>query len=100
MPLTVLSDSDVKGLLHSLTRAEVESLQHSLLNALHVYSTGNQDEAACSSQQPERISHVLPSGLTTLFMPSTGSGGLGLKGTSPLLVGHDLHYINGTNAFL
>jgi hypothetical protein len=84
MPLTVLSDSDVKELLDSLTRADVEDLQQSLRRALHDYSTGTQDNDACSSQQPERISHVSPNGLTMLFMPSTSSTGVGMKGKPPI----------------
>jgi hypothetical protein len=84
MPLTVLSDSNVKKLLHSLTKSDVEALQKSLRHALHEYSTGTQDDAACSSQQPERTSHMSPNGLTMLFMPSTSSSGLGMKGTYPL----------------
>lgn len=80
MPLTVLSDSDVKKLLESLTRADVEALQQSLRKALHDYSTGTQENDTCSSQQPERTSHNSPNGLTTLFMPSTSSTGIGMKG--------------------
>src|SRR5277367_5292238 len=86
MPLTVLSDSDVKKLLESLTRADVEALQQSSRKALHDYSTGTQENDACSSQQPERTSHVSPNGLTMLFMPSTSSTGIGMKGISPLLL--------------
>lgn len=84
MPLTVLSDADVKEVLESLTRADVETLQQSLRKALHDYSTGTQENDACSSQQPERTSHVSPNGLTMLFMPSTSSTGIGMKGMSPL----------------
>ncbi len=84
MPLTVLSDTDVKELLESLTRADIDALQQSLRRALHDYSTGTQENDACSSQQPERTSHVSPNGLTMLFMPSTSSTAIGMKGMSPL----------------
>lgn len=84
MPLTVLSDSNVKALLESLTETDVEALQKSLRQALHEYSTGTQDDAACASQQPERMSHTSHDGLTMLFMPSTSSTGLGMKGISSL----------------
>jgi hypothetical protein len=82
MPLTVLSDLNVKELLESLTQADVEALQKSLRQALHEYSTGTQDDAACASQQPERMSHTSHDGLTMLVMPSISSSGLGMKGTS------------------
>ena len=85
MPLTVLSDSNVKALLGSLTETDVEALQKSLRQALHEYSTGTQDDAACASQQPERMSHTSHDGLTMLFMPSTSSSGLGMKGTFHIL---------------
>jgi ornithine cyclodeaminase/alanine dehydrogenase-like protein (mu-crystallin family) len=80
MPLTILSDTNVKDILESLTRTDVEALQQSLRKALHDYSTGTQENDACSSQQPERTSHVSPNGLTTLFMPSTSATSIGMKG--------------------
>jgi hypothetical protein len=85
MALTVLSDSHVKELLDSLTREDVEDLQKALRQALHEYSTGTQDNDTCASQQPDRISHISPNGLTMLFMPSTSSTGIGMKGMPPVL---------------
>lgn len=80
MPLTVLSDADVCEVLENLTVADVHGLQKSLRKALHEYSTGTQEEAACAMHQPERTSMLAPSGATTLFMPSTSSSGIGMKG--------------------
>lgn len=79
MPLTILSDTDVKDILENLTIFEVEELQNSLRKALHEYSTGTQDEGCCSLHQPERSS-MLQEGRTTLFMPSNSSSGIGMKG--------------------
>lgn len=56
MPLTVLTDSDVRTLLLSLNRADVLDLQHNLAEALHQYSTGTNDNGCCSVHQPQRIS--------------------------------------------
>jgi hypothetical protein len=82
MPLTVLSDTNVKDLLDNLTIADVEVLQKSLRKALHEYSTGTQEDDACASHQPERTSIQSHNGTTTLFMPSTSSSGIGMKGIS------------------
>ncbi|EFW14816.1 predicted protein [Coccidioides posadasii str. Silveira] len=43
MPLTVLSNHDVRSLLLSLTGDEIRKLQANLAEALRTYSTGNQD---------------------------------------------------------
>lgn len=94
MPLTVLSDSDVKELLDCLTRSDVDALQQSMRRALHDYSTGTQENDACSSQQPERTSHVSPNGLTMLFMPSTSSTGVGMKGIHLISLPLPLPYSN------
>jgi hypothetical protein len=79
MPLTVLSDPNIRELLDSLTLDDVYQLQASLRQALHEYSTGTQ--GACSLHQPERSSLQSPNGTTTLFMPSTSSAGIGMKGS-------------------
>jgi len=78
MPLTVLTDSDVRTLLLSLTRADVLDLQHNLAEALHQYSTGTNDNGCCSVHQPPRIS-ISRNGQTTLFMPATTSTSTGMK---------------------
>ncbi|CAG8954406.1 hypothetical protein HYFRA_00006033 [Hymenoscyphus fraxineus] len=79
MPLTILSDSDVKEVLHSLDRQDVEVLLSSLREALHEYSTGTSSDGACSGNQPERTVIESGKGNTTLFMPSTSSSGIGMK---------------------
>ena len=79
MPLTVLTDSDVRTLLLSLTRADILDLQHNLAEALHQYSTGTNDNGCCSVHQPQRISISPQTGQTTLFMPATTSTSTGMK---------------------
>jgi ornithine cyclodeaminase/alanine dehydrogenase-like protein (mu-crystallin family) len=79
--LTILNDTEVKEILYNLEREEVEALQKTLRNALHEYSTNaNNDKEECSFQQPERQRLDRKNGTTTLFMPSTGSSGIGMKG--------------------
>ncbi|MCJ1278588.1 hypothetical protein MMC21_006405 [Puttea exsequens] len=80
MPLTVLSDSDIRSLLLSLTKADIEVLQHNLSEALHDYSTGTQETtSACSANQPHRISMPADNDQTTLFMPASTSTSRGIK---------------------
>lgn len=79
-PLTILSDENVADILENLTIEDVKGFQESLRQALHEYSTGTQDQAACASHQPERTSVVSAQGVTSLFMPSVSSSGLGIKG--------------------
>ncbi|MCJ1367864.1 hypothetical protein MMC16_007000 [Acarospora aff. strigata] len=79
MPLTVLSDSDVRSLLLSLSRADVLDLQHNLAEALHQYSTGTNENGCCSMYQPQRISISPKDGQTTLFMPASTSTSIGMK---------------------
>lgn len=78
MPLTVLTDSDVRTLLLSLSRDDVLELQHNLAEALHQYSTGTNDNGCCAVHQPQRIS-ISKNGQTTLFMPATSSTSTGMK---------------------
>ena len=78
-PLGILSDSDVQTLLLSLTKTNIETLQESLAEALHIYSTGTQDQMACSSNQPHRASIKLKNGSTLLFMPAATYDGAGMK---------------------
>lgn len=78
MPLTVLTDYDVRTLLLSLSRADVLDLQHNLAEALHQYSTGTNDNGCCSVHQPQRIS-ISKNGQTTLFMPATTGTSTGMK---------------------
>jgi len=80
MPLTVLSDADVHSLLLSLTRDDIDELQHNLSEALHDYSTGTQETTtACSANQPQRIAVPAPNNQATLFMPATTSTSRGIK---------------------
>ncbi|KAF2089337.1 NAD(P)-binding protein [Saccharata proteae CBS 121410] len=83
MPLTILSDNDVKSLLHSLTRADILKLQQSLADALHYYSTSTADDAegggCCSTYQPPRTHLKRRDGGTTLFMPASSNEGMGVK---------------------
>lgn len=80
MPLTVLSDGDVRTLLDNLTLEDTKVFQASLSEALNEYSTGTQDVGACASNQPERTATHSQDGTTTLFMPSMSSVGIGMKG--------------------
>ncbi|MCJ1391099.1 hypothetical protein MMC18_003961 [Xylographa bjoerkii] len=80
MPLTILTDSDVRSLLHSLDRDDILALQHNLAEALHDYSTGTQDTSGCcSANQPQRISIPSGNGQTTLFMPARTGTTTGVK---------------------
>ncbi|KAK8215344.1 hypothetical protein M8818_001965 [Zalaria obscura] len=79
MPLTILTDEDVRKVLHSLTKEDILDLQQSLADALHYYSTSVEDNGCCSSYQPMRTSLKRKDGSTTLFMPASSSDGLGVK---------------------
>jgi hypothetical protein len=84
--LTILNDSQVKDILYNLGREEVEGFQKTLRNALHEFSTNaNNDKEECSFQQPERQQLDRKNGITILFMPSTSSSGIGMKGTALLV---------------
>ncbi|KAI9659698.1 MAG: hypothetical protein M1831_003596 [Alyxoria varia] len=81
MGLTILNDEDVKDVLDSLTKEDVEQLHHSLADAMHSYSTAVApvDSDCCASNQPERMHIKLRDGATTLFMPALSDGGMGVK---------------------
>lgn len=81
-PLTVLTDDNVKDILHDLTKEDVERIQNSLKKALHEYSTAQQDHPACAANQPERMTMDHNNGTSTLFMPSKATPGIGLKGVT------------------
>lgn len=78
MPLTVLTDSDVRALLLSLKKEDIEELQENLAEALHEYSTGDTNASCCSSYQPQRTV-IKRKGVTTLFMPASTGESLGMK---------------------
>ena len=81
MPLTVLTDAEVKKTIDSLSSADVRSLHKVLADALHSYSTAtaSDDSGCCASNQPSRISLRLKNGSTTLFMPASSDNGVGCK---------------------
>ena len=81
MPLTILPDSDVKKVLHSLTQKDILDIQISLADALHYYSTSTEteDNGCCASYQPKRTSLKRKNGSTTLFMPATSNDAMGVK---------------------
>ena len=80
MPLTVLTDSDVRTILLSLNQDDILNLQHNLAEALHDYSTGTEETTGCcSANQPQRIGIGKKNGQTTLFMPASTSITTGVK---------------------
>ncbi|KAH8700521.1 putative proline utilization protein PrnX-like protein [Talaromyces proteolyticus] len=79
MPLTILSESQVRALLLSLTRDDVLSLQRNLAEALREYSTGNNDQGCAASYQPQRTAITHKDGHTTLFMPASTGKTTGIK---------------------
>ncbi|KAJ4316976.1 hypothetical protein N0V94_005183 [Neodidymelliopsis sp. IMI 364377] len=81
MPLTILTDSDVRTLLHQLSKQDIIDLQQSLADGLHYYSTATEEDsnACCSSYQPMRTALKRNDGQTTLFMPASSNDGIGFK---------------------
>ena len=81
MPLTVLTDQDVRLLLHSLTREDILNMQQSLADALHYYSTAVEDDdnGCCATYQPKRTQLTRKDGSTTLFMPANSMDSMGVK---------------------
>ncbi len=78
--LTILSESDIRSLLLSLSRDEIIRLQDNLAEALHEYSTGTQESSGrANSHQPQRISIPALNQQTTLFMPASTSTSRGMK---------------------
>ncbi|OGE51731.1 hypothetical protein PENARI_c012G04993 [Penicillium arizonense] len=79
MPLTVLSRSQLRTLLHSLSRDEVVDLQRNLAEALREYSSGSQDKGCSAAYQPQRTAITRHNGCTTLFMPASTGNTIGIK---------------------
>ena len=81
MPLTILTDSNVRSLLHQLSKQDILDLQQSLADGLHYYSTATEEDsnACCSSYQPMRTALKRNDGQTTLFMPASSNDGIGFK---------------------
>ncbi|KAF2770528.1 NAD(P)-binding protein [Teratosphaeria nubilosa] len=79
MPLTILGDSDVNRILHSFDRDDILELQTALADALHWYSTSNDENECCSDFQPERTVVKRKDGSTSLFMPASSLTSQGIK---------------------
>ncbi|PKX89518.1 putative proline utilization protein PrnX-like [Aspergillus novofumigatus IBT 16806] len=79
MPLTILSQAQLRSLLLSLNRDEVSSLQQSLAQALLDYSTGSQEQGCAATYQPLRTAITRQNGCTTLFMPASTGRTIGMK---------------------
>lgn len=79
MPLTVLSDHEVSRILHSFTKDDILALQENMADALHWYSTSNDENDYCSDFQPERVLLKRKDGSTTAFTPANGIRGQGVK---------------------
>ncbi len=78
MPLTVLTDADVRELLLTLNKDDLNEMQQNLAEALHSYSTGDTNSPCCSSFQPQRTV-IKKKGITTLFMPASTGTSIGMK---------------------
>lgn len=82
MPLSVLTDEQINGLLEALTVEELEMFYTDLKEALHDFSVGSQSGEDADIHLPHRQSiNSSRTGATTLFMPSGSPAGLGVKGT-------------------
>lgn len=79
MPLTVLTEAQVRALLLSLSRDDVLSMQRTLAEALREYSTGNQDQGCSASYQPQPTAITRKDGNMTLFMPASTGHTTGMK---------------------
>lgn len=79
MPLTVLSRSQLRDLLHALSRDEIVGLQRNLAEALREYSSGSQDKGCSAAFQPQRTAITRQNGCTTLFMPASTGQTIGIK---------------------
>lgn len=83
MSFTVLKDDEIKLLLESLTVEELEAFYTTLKEALHDYSNGIQSSSDIHQPHRQSVSSTT-TGATTLFMPSSSSAGVGVKGTYAL----------------
>ncbi|PYI05002.1 proline utilization protein PrnX-like protein [Aspergillus sclerotiicarbonarius CBS 121057] len=79
MPLTILSQAQLRSLLLSLSRDQILKLQQNLSNALRDYSTGSQEKGCAAAYQPTRTAITRQNGCTTLFMPASTGQTLGMK---------------------
>ncbi|CAG8259933.1 unnamed protein product [Penicillium salamii] len=79
MPLTILSRTQLRDLLHALSRDEIVNLQRNLAQALREYSSGSQDKGCSAAFQPQRTAITRQNGCTTLFMPASTGQTIGIK---------------------
>ncbi|CAI7638440.1 unnamed protein product [Penicillium discolor] len=79
MPLTVLSRSQLRELLHALSRDEIQNLQRNLAEALREYSSGSQEKGCSAAYQPQRTAITRQNGTTTIFMPASTGQTIGIK---------------------
>ncbi|KAJ5466440.1 hypothetical protein N7530_010227 [Penicillium desertorum] len=79
MPLTILSRSQLRELLHALSRDEILNLQRNLADALREYSSGSQEKGCSAAYQPQRTAITRQNGCTTLFMPASTGQTIGIK---------------------
>jgi ornithine cyclodeaminase/alanine dehydrogenase-like protein (mu-crystallin family) len=79
MPLTILSRSQLRDLLHTLSRDEIVGLQRNLAEALRDYSSGSQEKGCSAAYQPQRTAITRQNGCTTLFMPASTGQTIGIK---------------------
>ncbi|SPO05035.1 uncharacterized protein DNG_07720 [Cephalotrichum gorgonifer] len=78
--LTVLTNDQVKSVLDNLTLEQFHGFQAALTKALHEYSTDAEAGGNGAYYQPPRIHYSNPkTGATSLFMPSIGPTGMGVK---------------------
>ncbi|KAJ5920326.1 hypothetical protein N7516_011184 [Penicillium verrucosum] len=79
MPLTILSRSQLRELLHALSRDEILNLQRNLAEALREYSSGSQEKGCSANYQPQRTAITRQNGTTTIFMPASTGQTIGIK---------------------
>lgn len=79
MPLTVLSRSQLRELLHALSRDEILKLQSNLAEALREYSSGSQEKGCSATYEPQRTAITRQNGTTTIFMPASTGQTIGIK---------------------
>src|SRR5690606_1297402 len=81
MALTVLTNNQVRSVLDNLSQDQFYGFQATLSRALHEYSTNPKTAEDGLYRQPPRTHYSnLRTGATTLFMPSIGPNGMGIKG--------------------
>ncbi|KAI4943181.1 hypothetical protein J4E91_009621 [Alternaria rosae] len=85
MPLTILSDADVRTLLLQLTKQDILDLQQNLADALHHYSTSTEEDdnnGCCESFQSAGTSLKTKDGGLMTVAPASSNDSLGVKITT------------------